>query len=204
MRRTVVAILALVVALAAVLIMQQAGPDGGEQQGGPDGGEPQAGPGDGEGWTGLSEPEEVIEARRVLMIQMQPLMRPIDAFAAGEAGDPPALRSAAATLEAMLMAFPHLFPPTTNRYDPTTRESPTLALPAIWEDFAAFRTVSETAVTAAATMAAAEDAESLRTAGRSLRASCDGCHAVFAKPYTPPKVTQDDLEFDFDSVFPQK
>jgi cytochrome c556 len=195
MLRTVVAILALVVGLAVAVVMQRATPDAGEEQ---------AGPGGGAGWTGLSEPEEIIEARRVLMIQMEPLMRPIDAFAAGESGDLSALRSTAATLESMLLAFPHLFPPTTNRYDPTTRESPTFALPAIWENFAAFRTVSETAVMAAATMAAAEDEESLRKAGRSLRASCDGCHAVFAKPYTPPKVTQDDLEFDFDSVFPQE
>lgn len=195
MLRTVVAILALVVGLAVAVVMQRATPDAGEEQ---------AGPVSGEGWTGLSEPEEIIEARRVLMIQMEPLMRPIDAFTAGEPGDLPGLRSAAATLESMLLAFPHLFPPTTNRYDPTTRESPTFALPAIWENFAAFRTVSETAVMAAAAIAAAEDEESLRTAGRSLRASCDGCHAVFAKPYTPPKVTQDDLEFDFDSVFPQK
>ena len=197
MLRTVVAILALVIGLAVAVVMQRATPDAGEEQ--------PAGPGSGEGWTGLSEPEEIIEARRVLMIQMEPLMRPIDAFSAGEPGDLPGLRAAAATLESMLMAFPHLFPPTTNRYDPTTRESPTFALPAIWENFAAFRTVSETAVMAAASMAAAaEDEESLRKAGRSLRASCDGCHAVFAKPYTPPTVTQDDLDFDFDSVLPQK
>jgi cytochrome c556 len=195
MLRTVVAILALVVGLAFAVVMQRATPDEGEEQ---------AGPGGGEGWTGLSEPEEIIEARRMLMIQMEPLMRPIDALATGEPGDLPALRSTAATLESMLMAFPHLFPPTTNLYDPASRESPTFALPAIWEDFTTFRTVSETAATTAASTAMAEDAESLRAAARSLRASCDGCHALFARPYTPPAVTQEDLEFDFDSVLPQK
>ncbi len=187
MYRMFVVILALAaLTLAGVVVLQRAAPVSGE------------------GWTGVSEPEELVEARRVLMIQMEPLMRPIDAFTAGEPADLSTLRSAAATLEAMLLAFPHLFPPTTNQYDPTVRESPTFALPTIWQDFAMFRSLSEEAATAAATIAAADDAEALRTAGRSLRESCDSCHAHFTKPYAPPQVTQEDLEFDFDSVFPQK
>jgi cytochrome c556 len=187
MRRIHVAILALaVIGLAGVLLMRNAVP------------------GRGEGWTGLTEPDEIIEARRVLMIQMEQLMRPIDEFTAGEPRDLLALQSAAATIESMLLAFPHLFPPTTNLYDPTVRESPTTALPALWQDFATFRELAAAGETAAATIAAADGADPLRAAGRSLRASCDSCHALFTKPYTPPTVTREDLEFDFDSVFPKK
>lgn len=192
MSRVFVVIVALAaVAIAGMVVLQRAAPEPGE------------GPrSDDAGWTGLSEPEEVIEARRVLMIQMEPLMRPIDQFTAGEAEDHAELRSAAAALEAMLMASAHLFPPTTDQFDPAVRESPTYALPDVWEHFETFRSMFEAAETAAATMAAAEDEETLRTGGRSLRASCDNCHAVFTRPYTPPQVTPEDLEFDFDSMFP--
>ena len=152
----------------------------------------------------LSEPGEIIEARRVLMLRMEEQMRPIDELTASGKGDLAALRSAGATIEAMMLAFPHLFPPATNLFDPASRESPTYALPAIWDDFASFRTFAEASERAAATMAGSEDAESMQAAGRSLRASCDGCHARFTRPYTPPKVTQEDLDFDFDSVFPDK
>jgi cytochrome c556 len=159
-------------------------------------------PDEGAGWTGLTEPDEVIEARRVLMIDVERQMMPIDRFTVGEPADFEALKAAATTLEAMLLAFSHLFPPTTNLYDSTTREPPTRALPAIWENFESFRRLNEAAEHAAATMAAADDAEVLRTAGRTLRAHCDACHAQFARPYTPPQVTEEDLEFDFDSVLP--
>jgi cytochrome c556 len=189
MLRVLIAIVAL--AVFVMVVLQRSAPEPGD------------GPrSDEAGWTGLSEPDEVIEARRVLMIQMEPLMRPIDEFTAGGPGDPPGLRAAAAALEAMLMASAHLFPPTTNQFDPAVRESPTYALPDVWEHFETFRSMFEAAETAAATMAAAEDEEALRTGGRSLRTSCDNCHAVFTRPYTPPQVTPEDLEFDFDSMFP--
>jgi cytochrome c556 len=160
-------------------------------------------PDDGAGWTGLTEPEEIIEARRVLMIDVERQMIPIDRFTAGEPADLDALKAAATTMEAMLLAFPHLFPPTTNLYDPAVLEPPTRALPEIWRNFDAFRTLAEAGESAAATMAAADGAEALRTAGRNLRANCDACHAQFARPYTPPQVTQEDLEFDFDAVLPR-
>ena len=69
---------------------------------------------EGPGWTGLTEPEEVIEARRLLMVEAQRLMQPIDDFSIGQPGDAAALRSAATTLEPLLLALPHLCPPTTN------------------------------------------------------------------------------------------
>jgi hypothetical protein len=35
-----------------------------------------------------------------------------------------------------------------------------------------------------------------------MRAACDTCHAAFMKAYTPPQVTDEDRNFDFDSVLP--
>jgi cytochrome c556 len=147
---------------------------------------------------------EIIEARRVLMRRTEDLMKPLDALTVEETGDLPALHSAAASIEAMMLAFPHLFPPATNLYEANVRESPTTALPGIWDDLPAFRTLAAEAEGAAATIVQTGDMETIRTAGRALRASCDGCHARFMKAYTPPRVTQEDLDFDFDPVFKGK
>jgi cytochrome c556 len=157
---------------------------------------------EGPGWTGLTEPGEVIEARRLLMVEAERLMKPIDEFSIGQPGDPAALRSAATTLEPLLLALPHLFPPTTNLFDPAAHDPPTVALPTIWQRFAAFQTFAESAERAAAALAAADDGEPLRAASARLRAACDTCHAAFMKPYTPPVVTDQDRDFDFESVLP--
>ncbi|HET7608271.1 MAG TPA: cytochrome c [Gammaproteobacteria bacterium] len=159
-------------------------------------------PGTHPSWTGVTEPEEVIEARRALMDQAENLMKPIDSFTVGEPADANVLRANAATIGAMLHAVPHLFPPTTNRFDPGAHDPPTLALPAIWERFAAFETFAENAERMAEALETSEDGEPLREASQRLRAACDACHAGFMKPYTPPVVTQEDKEFDFDSVLP--
>jgi cytochrome c556 len=157
---------------------------------------------EGPGWTGLTEPGEVIEARRLLMAEAERLMKPIDEFSIGQPGDPAALRSAATTLEPLLLALPHLFPPPTNLFDPAAHDPPTIALPTIWQRFAAFQTFAESAERAAAALAAAEDGEPLRAASARMRAACDPCHAAFMKPYTPPQVTDEDRNFDFESVLP--
>ena len=51
---------------------------------------------------------------------------------------------------------------------------------------------------------AAEPITDIRSLAASmrLRAACDACHAGFMKPYTPPVVTDEDRNFDFDSVLP--
>ena len=151
--------------------------------------------------AGPTDTAEIIEARRVLMRQVQKSMQPIDAFTVEGTGDAATVRSAAETIEAMMLAFPHLFPPATNLYDATLREPPTIALPAVWERFATFRAAAEQSERTAAAVAASSDATSLRTAAVALRTSCEDCHARFTQAYIPPRVTQEDLDFDFDSAF---
>ena len=157
---------------------------------------PESGP----GWTGLTEPEEVIEARRVMMIEVERQMLPVDRFAAGEEADPGEIKAAATTMEAMLLALPHLFPPTTDRYDPDSREPETRALPDIWQDFDGFLALNGSAETAVTAIIEAEDTDAMRAAARRLRGACDACHARFARPYEPPEVSDEDLEFDFESL----
>lgn len=146
---------------------------------------------------------EVIEARRVLMLEAQRQMTPIDNYTLGTPADAAALKSAAQTIEALLLALPHLFPPDTNLFDPATREPPTIALPAIWESFAAFQQMGVASESAAARLIAADGEEPLRDAARALRASCDACHAAFTKPYVPPQVTDEDRDFDFEQFLPK-
>jgi cytochrome c556 len=155
------------------------------------------------GWTGATAPEEVIEARRVLMQETERQMKAIDQYTLGGPAEPAALKASAVTIEALLLALPHLFPPTTNRFDPTTREPPTIALPAVWENFAAFEQMGVAAEEAAAQLIGAENEAQLRDAARTLRATCDACHAAFTKPYVPPKVTDEDLNFDFEEFLPK-
>src|SRR5690606_27446716 len=105
------------------------------------------------GWTGLTSPKAVIAARQALMTELERLMRPVDTHAATGTGDPAALREAAQSIAAMLQAVPHLFPPTTNLFDPAAESPPTLALPAVWENFAAFEQLAVVATDAAGALA---------------------------------------------------
>src|SRR5690606_9953391 len=72
----------------------------------------------GPGWTGETHAEDIVAARRAVMLEMERLMRPLDARAAGEPGDPEFLREAAGTISTFLLTVPHLFPPTTHPQDP--------------------------------------------------------------------------------------
>ncbi len=156
---------------------------------------------EGAGWTGLTEPGEIIEARRVAMLELERQMSVVDRFVLGEPAEPEELRSAAETMESLLLTFPHLFPPTTNLFDPTQLESPTITLPELWEDFATFQSLNATAEAAVIALEEADGVEPMRAAGRNLRATCDACHTLFTRPYTPPEFLPEDYEFDFDSVF---
>jgi len=155
---------------------------------------------DGPGWTGATHPEAVIAARRAVMAEAERKIQPLDAFAVGGEGDLAALRSDATTIEPLLIALPHLFPPTTDLHDPNRADSSTLALTALWKDFATFERLDEASVAAAAAVVAADDAAGLRAAAKRLRGSCDACHALFLQPYEAPQSTEADRDFDFDSV----
>lgn len=158
-------------------------------------------PSEGPGWTGTSNPLDVISARQALMLAIESRMLPIDTSTVEDDVDPAVIAESADTIAAMLLAAPHLFPPTTNVYDPDAEEPETLALPAIWESFPTFYTMAMNAADTATRMAATKDADALRTAAVSLRAECDACHALYLRPYEPGEVTQEDLDFDFDSIF---
>ena len=154
----------------------------------------------GVGWTGVTHPAELIEARMELMVHMEERMKPLDLLDVQPVKDPQAIRAAAESVAVMLHAVPHLFPPTTNLYDPASTEPATIALPAIWEQFDNFHALARASITAAEAVAATTDARQLPAASRALRGSCDACHAVYLRKYEPPKVSEADRGFDFDAA----
>jgi cytochrome c556 len=164
----------------------------------------EATPGSGPGWTGVTNPKDVITARQELMAHIEELMEPIDTLQVREVSHPEQLRLSAEVISAMLLAVPHLFPPTTNRYDPKAEEPETLALPGIWTDFGSFYELAAAAASAAESMAEAKGKQQLQTASLRLRASCDACHTLYLRPYSPPKVLPSDIDFDFDSALRQQ
>jgi cytochrome c556 len=147
---------------------------------------------------------DVIAARQALMVAAENLMQSIDTYTVDDSIDPETMRTHADAIAAMLLALPHLFPANTNSYDPAAEFPETLALPAVWENFAGFYAMASVAAAAAAQLAETFDPDALATASLGLRASCDACHSLYLLPYEPPTVTQEELDFDFDSIFDQK
>jgi cytochrome c556 len=160
-------------------------------------------PGQGQGWTGITNPQDVINARLELMEHIEELMEPIDTITVKDFTDTQTLRTNAEVISAMLLALPHLFPPTTNLYDPRLDIPKTIALPAIWKDFGTFYKLAAAASKAAEGMATATGKGPLRAASFKLRASCDACHALYLRRYEMPKVLESDYKFDFESALHQ-
>jgi cytochrome c556 len=157
-------------------------------------------PGQDPSWTGVTHPKDMIAAREELMLAIERIMEPIDGMEVSPQ-NPDTVRFAAARISELLLALPHLFPPTTNLYDPKAKPPETLALPAIWQNFPNFYQLAAAASTAAHTLADTRGtAEQMDQAGDALRDTCDACHALYLLPYHPSTVTQEDLNFDFDSV----
>ncbi|HMA11689.1 MAG TPA: cytochrome c [Steroidobacteraceae bacterium] len=160
----------------------------------------------GPGWTGLTKPKDVIHARGELMDHMEELMRPIDTITVtpGPVKNVDQLHFNAEVVGAILTAVPHLFPPTTNLYDPKSTSPETIALPGIWQNWDSFYRLAQAAAKSAEEFAQTTGGPQLRAASRRLRASCDACHTLYLRKYESPKVQSSDYQFDFNSVLPPK
>ena len=151
-------------------------------------------------WTGVTKPKDVIVARQELMGHIEELMEPIDTITVKDTDDLDTLRRNGEVISAMLLALPHLFPPTTNLYNPKDADPKPLALPPIWKNFDNFYTLAGAASKAATALSEVETKPAMKSASLALRASCDACHVLFLRPYVAPKVQDSDLNFDFESA----
>jgi cytochrome c556 len=148
-------------------------------------------------------PADIIAAREELMVAAESLMVPIDTYTVDDTVDTALMRVNANAIAAMVAALPNLFPESTNLYKADDATPATLALPAIWKNFASFYSFAQTASEAATHLTQTGDGEALRQASLALRASCDACHAVNLLPYEEPEVTQEERDY-IDSLFKRK
>ena len=84
----------------------------------------------------------------------------------------------------MFMAFPHLFPPSSNQWKPGADRDPgtdTFASPDAWTKFSDFYQRATAASKIAYDMSRAEKVDALKTHARALRTACDACHALYLK-----------------------
>jgi len=139
------------------------------------------------GLTGGDRPDEVIMARQLLMEGMEEEMMVVELSVEGKDIKLPELQTRAYSMNRLLAAFPHLFPPQTK---PPTDGSPSLtsASPAIWENFDDFYSKVMAAAMVAFDAGQAADADKFKEQVKLLRAACDSCHAQYMKvePPSPP------------------
>jgi len=88
----------------------------------------------------------------------------------------------------MLMAFPHMFPPSTNQWKQGADRDPatdTYASPDVWTNFADFyKRAGATSKTAYDASRAQNEAE-FKAKAAELQQGCDGCHAAYMKVDQP-------------------
>jgi cytochrome c556 len=90
----------------------------------------------------------------------------------------------AETISAMLMTFPHLFPPETNQWRPNVTRNPardTFAAPDLWTNFADFYRRAGEASRLALDASRAKSKAELKPRFEALRNACNSCHALYVK-----------------------
>jgi cytochrome c556 len=132
------------------------------------------------GLTGTDRPDEVVQARQLVMDGVESEMMVIELALEGK--EPPLddLKARADRISTLLTAFPHLFPPQT-KPGPSADGSPSLttATLAVWQNFDAFYDIAKGAAAAAYDASQAGTADKFREHAKKLRGACDSCHAQF-------------------------
>jgi cytochrome c556 len=138
------------------------------------------------GLTGTDRPDDVIQARQLVMDGIETEMMVIEIGLEGNAPPFDDLKARADRISTLLTAFPHLFPPQT-KPGVSADGSPvnTTATPAVWQSFDAFYGIAKDAATAAYDASQASTADQFREQAKKLRGACDGCHAQFMHVETP-------------------
>jgi cytochrome c556 len=130
-------------------------------------------------------PKDTIFARKILMGAIDMNMDEIETMLAPEGklviSD---AQEHAETISTMLMAFPHLFPPSTNQWKEGATRDPatdTFANPAIWSNFGDFYRRASEASKIAWDASRAKRPDEFRTQIKELRQRCNACHALNLK-----------------------
>jgi cytochrome c556 len=133
---------------------------------------------------GAGSAKDIIFTRKTLMATIANNMYPLDQMRETGKYDLPKGQASADSISAMLMAFPYLFPPTTNTWTDKAPRDPavdTFAAPTIWESYTAFFQEAQAATKIAFNLSHAKNDTEFRTGARELRLACDTCHAAYQK-----------------------
>ena len=130
-------------------------------------------------------PKDTIFARKVVMGEIDMNMDEIETMLAPEGklllSD---AQEHAEVISTLLMAFPHLFPPSTNQWKQGAERDPatdTFANPAIWSNFSDFYQRATEASKIAWSASRAKKPDEFRAQIKELRLRCNGCHALNLK-----------------------
>ncbi|HEY1474505.1 MAG TPA: cytochrome c [Pseudolabrys sp.] len=130
-------------------------------------------------------PRDTIFARKILMGAIDMNMDEIETMLLPEGKlDLNDAQEHAETISTMLMAFPHMFPASTNQWKPGVERDPaydTFAAPEVWSNFADFYARATEASKIAWAASRAKRAAEFRPLIAQLREHCNACHAVNAK-----------------------
>jgi cytochrome c556 len=130
-------------------------------------------------------PGDVILARKTVMDTLSDRMDVIEAMISlGKKIDLDSGHANADAISAFLMAFPHLFPPSTNQWKPNVDKDPvtdTFAAPDVWTKFGDFYRQAAAASKSAYTASRAKDEAEFKSAMAQLRTGCNACHAAYLK-----------------------
>jgi cytochrome c556 len=125
-----------------------------------------------------------IVARKTVMDTLSDRMDVIEAMIESGKINLEEAHTDADSISTFLMAFPHLFPPSTNQWKPNVDKDPvkdTFASPEIWAKFADFYRQATAASKAAYDASRAKDDTELKASIAQLRTGCNDCHAAYMK-----------------------
>ena len=129
--------------------------------------------------------KDTIFARKILMGAIDMNMDEIETMLApGGKFEPAEAVEHSDTISIMLMSFPHLFPPSTNQWQPNADRDPatdTAASPDLWRNFADFYQRAQTASKLALDATRAKTGNEFKGLIVQLRAACNACHATYMK-----------------------
>jgi cytochrome c556 len=133
----------------------------------------------------LPPPADTIFARKTLMNSINGSMDEIEAMLApGAKIESAEAREHADLISVLLMAFPHLFPPSTNQWKEGADRDPaadTYASPELWRQFPDFYARANAASKIALEASRAVNRADFQARITELRAACNGCHAAYQK-----------------------
>jgi cytochrome c556 len=129
--------------------------------------------------------KDTIFARKILMGAIDMNMDEIETMLAPEGKlELNDAQEHAETISTMLMAFPHMFPPTTNQWKQGAERDPatdTFAAPGVWTNFADFYARATEASKIAWAASRAKRAADFKPLIAQLREHCNACHAINMK-----------------------